>query len=515
MVAAEVERVIRAYQGDNPARRRALHETLLAPRVYYRTYRRDIEAWLYDCIDWPNGRGPTVYQVEILTDFVDHRRMAVVGPHGLGKTTTEALAALWFSTTREAGRIDWKMPTTASNWRQLRHFLWPEIHKWARKLKWDRIAHYPFKPRVELLDTEIQLEHGRAYAAASNVPGAMEGAHADSLFYVFDESKLVPSGAFDAAEGAMAGAGADTGNEAFALAMSTPGPKMGRFYDIHARKPGLTAWKTRHVKIEECIAARRVSAEWAEERRQQWGENSAVYQNKVLGLFAADDDNTVIPLAWVELAIDRWYEWVEQGRPKAGRCTIGADIAGEGDNKTVFAIRWGRVVAELRKFSKADTMETAGRLKGIAQSTGGRVVVDVIGYGGGVYDRLREERVPGVVGFNAAHAHPGTDRTGEQMFSNARSAGWWQLREALDPAFGADLALPPDDELIGELTTPLYRIVGAGRIQVESKEDIAKRIDGRSTDSADAVMQACYTPPPVERDPKSYMLPTIGGARRG
>jgi hypothetical protein len=67
------------------------------------------------------------------------------------------------------------------------------------------------------------------------------------------------------------------------------------------------------------------------------------------------------------------------------------------------------------------------------------------------------------------------------------------MRERLDPSGGFLLELPPDDLLTGDLTAPKWRVTSGGRIQVESKDDIRKRI-GRSTDSADAVIQAYWSP---------------------
>lgn len=63
------------------------------------------------------------------------------------------------------------------------------------------------------------------------------------------------------------------------------------------------------------------------------------------------------------------------------------------------------------------------------------------------------------------------------------------MRELLDPSAGATLALPDDDELVGDLCAPKWRINSTGRIQVESKDDIRKRL-GRSTDLGDAVVMA-------------------------
>jgi hypothetical protein len=109
-------------------------------------------------------------------------------------------------------------------------------------------------------------------------------------------------------------------------------------------------------------------------------------------------------------------------------------------------------------------------------------VVDVIGIGAGVYDKLRENKF-NATAFNASEKSEHQDRSGEYGFINRRSEGWWTLREILDPSFGATLALPPDDILIGDLTAPHWRVVSGGKIQVESKDDIKERI-GRSQPTA-------------------------------
>ena len=69
-----------------------------------------------------------------------------------------------------------------------------------------------------------------------------------------------------------------------------------------------------------------------------------------------------------------------------------------------------------------------------------------------------------------------------------RSAAWWNLREMLETE---PVALPPDDRLIGDLTAPHWRVMSGGKIKVESKDEIKKRIN-RSTDDGDAVIQAFW-----------------------
>jgi hypothetical protein len=309
------------------------------------------------------------------------------------------------------------------------------------------------------------------------------------LFFLFDESKAIMPETFDACEGAFSGTG-----ETFVLALSTPGAPAGRFYDIHSHKPGYEDWKTRHVTLDEAIAAGRISGAWAEQRKIQWGESTALYMNRVLGEFHAGDEDAVIPLAWAEAAVERWHDWVLLGRPdQGGPHTVGVDVARTGEDKTALAVRWGDVITELRVFAHADTMATTGRVVGLLESDERMTaIVDVIGIGAGVVDRLRELGMK-VQAFNAAKRSRRRDISGELGFVNTRAASWYALREALDPSRDAVLCLPDDDDLLGDLTAPRQgEVMSGGRIKVESKDDIKKRL-GRSPDRGDAVVQAMWT----------------------
>lgn len=438
-----------------------------------------------DCIDW-RGEGLTAYQQEIIGELPNRKREAVRGPHGLGKTTIAAITLLWFALTSDAAGVDWKAVTTAGSWRQLTNYLWPEIHKWAGRIRWEKVRATPFK-RTELLTLNLHLSHGQATAAACSNPALIEGAHADRLLFIYDEGKAIPAGTFDACEGAFSGTG-----EALGLTLSTPGDPSGRFYDIHARRPGYEDWYARHVTLDEAIASGRISREWSAQRAKQWGEDSAVYANRVRGDFHSADEDTVIPLRWLEAANERWLEWSEAGKPDLpGPHRDGVDVARSGEDRTVIAIRRGPVLTELRRSSKEDTMQTVGRVKGHLDSDPEAVaMVDVIGIGAGVLDRLREQGCRAEA-FNASAGTKNKDATGELGFANVRSAALWLMRELLDPSGDPDVALPVDDELLGDLTAAKWKILSGGKIQVESKDDIRKRI-GRSTDAGDATVQAYW-----------------------
>lgn len=458
-------------------------------------YRHDPVGFVRDCIIFPEGRAPGPYQNDILAHIPTHRRVCARGPHGLGKTTLAAWVVWWFACTRDGE--DWKLVTTASVWRQLQQYLWPEIHKWARFVRWDVLGMTPPREGRELLDLALKLRTGSAFAVASDQPTAIEGAHADHILYIFDESKAISDATFDAIEGAF------SAGEAYAVAISTPGEPLGRFYDIQRRKKGYEDWWVRAVTLDEAVAAGQVNTDWATARANQWGEESAVYINRVKGEFASSDEDGVIPLSWLEAANRRWNDLHPACMsgdtikhvcdPPARMDVHGVDVGGEGNDKTVVAPRLGNVTWELRRYSKADPMVVAGHVVGIMDRWGGKAIVDTIGIGAGVGARLKE------LGYNveAFVASQGTDKkdtSGELGFINKRAAMWWGLREMLAPDSGDEVAIPPLDLLTGDLVAPKWKVTSGGKIQVEMKADIKKRL-GRSTDEGDAVVMSFWSEP--------------------
>lgn len=452
-----------------------------------RSYRDDPVRFVLECIEFPEGEAPAPYQLEALRRLHQRKRLSVRALHGVGKTAILAWLILWFALTRDPD--NWKIITTASVWRQLSKFLWPEVHKWSRRLRWDKLGRRPFRLKRELLDMAIKLEGGEASAMASDDETALEGAHADSVLMVYDEAKAIPDATFDATEGVFATEDAAKGKEVFGISMSTPGKPIGRFHDIQSRKPGTENWDVMHITLEDAIAAGRVSSKWAEQMAKLWGRDSALYRNRVLGEFADADGTSVIALEWVEAANERWHAWADDPSASGYVTAAGVDVARYGDDKTVIALRCGDVVARLDTHGKISTASTLGYCQAYSTRWPSAVfVVDVIGVGAGVVDGLREWNAP-TVAFVANGRTDQKDRTGSFGFDSQRSAAWWTLRELLDPAYGPTLALPPDPELMGDLTAPTWEVIGGGKIKVEPKDKFKARL-GRSPDKGDAVVMA-------------------------
>jgi hypothetical protein len=146
------------------------------------------------------------------------------------------------------------------------------------------------------------------------------------------------------------------------------------------------------------------------------------------------------------------------------------------------------VVSEVRRFPGVDPIALAEVVIALQESHGfPKAIVDSIGLGDGPYRTIRKKSRP-VEGFVAGEATKVRDLSNQFGFVNKRALAWWNMREMLSPAFTGDpVALPPDDKLRGDLVAPKWREVPGGRIQIESKDEIRKRI-GRSTDDGDAVV---------------------------
>lgn len=473
------------------------HALLSTKGVFKRVYREDRVAFVHDCISWIHGKTPTEYQLEAL-GLLDagNQRVAVQSLHGVGKTALMAWVTLHFALTRDGE--DWKGITTASAWRQLQIYYFPEVKKWSRLLRWERIGRTSFNERTELQKLNLSLSTGAFSCVASDNPGLIEGAHADRLAYLFDESKLVPAATFDAAEGAFSNAGVG-GAEALGFAASTPGVPSGRFYDICRKAPGLENWALCRVTLEDAIKAGRVSPYWAEDMAKLWGEDSPIYRNKVKGEFAAQDESSVIPLTWVEAANDRYRELEKTGGLRIESLppltAVGADIGDGGGDLTVLAPRYGNVIHNLEGIPSKHNEQVAtarkiGAIINLAEAfESATAVVDGIGVGSGVVSYLEDAKYQ-VVSFIASGATDARDSSGHFGFKNLRAFAWWNMRELLNPENGSMIALPPIPELTGELTTPRWQEVAGAKIQIESKDDIRKRNEGRSTDYADAVIMA-------------------------
>lgn len=217
----------------------------------------------------------------------------------------------------------------------------------------------------------------------------------------------------------------------------------------------------------------------------------------------AADPFQIIPAEWVRRAQQRWIERFDVERPGMGGrerpAAVGVDVARAGQDRTVFAPRWGQVYGEPVVFPgvATPTGPVVGELLRQRWPAVGAVNVDVIGIGSSAYDSLSalydSPTMAVVRPVNVSAGSGYTDRSGRLKMRNLRTELLWRMRDALDPATGSEVALPPGNEVLADLCAARYRPQAGGVVLAESKDDIKARL-GRSPDVGDAILLAMWEP---------------------
>ncbi len=445
-------------------------------------------------------------QEEVGAALVKHRRVIVRSGHSLGKTYLAADLALWFLYTHHPAIV----LTTAPTARQVEQVLWAEIHRRS----------YNAKHRLpgRLLQTRLDLGGGSFALGFSTESGGrgvkLQGFHGKNLLIIMDEASGIPEDIWDAAEGI-----AVASNNKI-LAIGNPLTAAGRFYEIFRSNRGwhkTTISALAHPNI--TGKGRRIpgalTAAYIEEKLAQWCEEQIIgsmgdgvvvnpcdntiavsqrpndltterldhfvwkekayavtdlFRTRVLGEFPRSEDSSLIPLAWIEAARARTL-------PATGPRCLAADVARFGDDWTIIGLRQGPVLLQIWPIKGADTTAVAGMIERLAYSEHpSSIAVDSIGIGAGVVDNLVHSQIEGLRPINVSSA-----ALNPELFANLRAELYWSLRERFRTG---DIVLTDDPLLAEELAAIRYRFNPGGRIQIESKDEMKRRLR-RSPDRAD------------------------------
>lgn len=408
------------------------------------------------------GAEPFDYQCEFLEALSKGtRKMSVKSGHGTGKSTTASWAMLWFLLLRFPNKVVVTAPTSS----QLFDAMFAELKRWINELPPELQQLLNVKSdRVELVSAPSEAFIS-CRTARAETPEALAGVHSDHVLLIVDEASGVPEQVFEAAAGSMSGHSATT------LMLSNPTRSSGTFFESHNRMAD--SWWTRTWS---CIDSPLVSDEFVDEMRMRYGEDSNAFRVRVLGQWPLADDNTIIPFHLVETAQHRDVEVFEDSK-----IVWGLDVARFGNDATALCKRQGSVITEVRSWRGLDLMQTCGRV--VAEYNAlppskrcSELLVDSIGLGSGVVDRLRELDLP-VRGINVAESPSMGD-----TYMNLRSELWFKAKAFLEER---SCKIPKDDQLLSELTSIRYSFTSSGKMKAESKDEMRRRGLG-SPDLADA-----------------------------
>ena len=411
-------------------------------------------------------------QKEVLNALTTHRRVAVKAGNGLGKGFCAAVAVLWFMHVHRDSAI---VLSTAPTFRQVRHILWRQIRRLYR----------PAAKTLggKMLDTRWELSDERyAMGLSADSADQFQGFHSPNVFIVVDEAEGVSDEIYEAIESVM------TSADPLLLLIGNPTTMSGAFRRAFHEERSLyraitiSALDSPNVRAGRVVIPGLTTPRWVEERREIWGEDNPIYRARVLGEFPKQGEDTLIKLSDIEAAVNR----AVPGADGADEVTLAVDVARFGADRSVILRRRGDRVEDIRARRHLDTMQVAAWVAdAIGECNPAQVLIDEVGVGAGVVDRLRE------LGHTVRGVNVGRKARRDKMFVNLRAEGYWTLAERFS---SGRISIPADNELAGELAALRCESETHGnRIKIEGKDDMRER-GLRSPDKADALMLA-FLPP--------------------
>jgi phage terminase large subunit len=416
------------------------------------TFRREPETFLRVMLQVER---PEPYQLEVMQAVArGERRISMRSGRRVGKTALLDWLSIWFPMTRADARVLVTAPSAA----QLEDAYIPGFRQWVQKLPpeiFDLWTVTSDRFTFKMSERQGFENFVTVRTARSDSPESLQGINAENILVLVDEAAGVADINFEAISGSLAS------QNACLVLTGNPNRRSGFFFDTHTRFAD--KWHTFHINSED---SPRVSREWIEEKREQWGADSNAYRIHVLGEFPNEEEDTFLPVHLVESAIRRDIE-------PFGPMVWGVDVARFGNDLSALCKRRSNAVIEpVTTKGKLDTMEVAGWIKNEWDRTPPAdrptdIFCDPLNMGAGVVDRLREMGLP-AVSVNVSELPANPNSIGDRL----RDDLWLQLRAALETR---EFVLPNDERLRAELIMPRIKYTSTGKTKVESKDSMRSR----------------------------------------
>jgi len=477
-------------------------------------------------------------QAAILESAQINRMTSVASGTARGKDYVSAVAAMcfmYFTPRWKDGELvkNTKVAMTAPTDRQVKNIMIPEVSRLHHKMISNGYGWLAGRLTAYDIRTENEEWFLTGFKADEHNHEAWSGFHAVNTMFIVTEASGISESVFNAIEGNL------QGNSRILIVFNPNIPtgyaagsqKSKRWH--HFRLDSLNAPNVTERKM---IIPGQVDYEWVKDKVDTWcqvippsdfleTEGDFVWEGlhyrpndlfrvKVRGMFPKVAEDILVPLHWIEAAQERWKAFEgEIDKP----LRLGVDVAGMGRDSSAFCPRYGNYVKPFRMIQSggvANHMEIVGIVKSEIESNTNifqgyypQAFLDTVGEGAGVYSRLQELNVPNVYSVKGGESAKRNDRpykdvTGQYEFKNMRAYLYWAIRDWLNPANGSQAMLPPDDELAEELTETKWNMRSDGSIELESKDEIKKRLR-RSPDKGDSLANTFYPVSDVDPRPKT------------
>lgn len=451
----------------------------------------------YDAHLWDGTPDPISRLLEALADWED---VGVESGAGVGKTFLAACVVLWFLAVWPRSIVN----TYATKGDQLRLGLWKEIND-----LWPRFRRH--FPEAEITDLRIRMQgtdkwaaHGIATQVRAGEESATraQGAHAEHMLMVMEEFPGIDPAV------ALAIRNTRSGPHNLQLGLGNPDNQQDALHQfcvlpttVHIR---VSALDHPNVVTGMDVVPGAASPAGIARIAVEDAPGTPMYESRVRGISPAEAVDSLIKLAWVEAAAERYVRRAIaqrlSGRPEErGQPAMGVDVANsEHGDKSSVAYGYGDTLERVASSACPDANVLGASIFEEASKGGidpSHIGVDPVGVGAGtVNEMVRLGMNPRRLGgslrpiMGAQRAPDGTSMdfaADANLFDNLRGQMAWQLREdlrrgqmAIEPKLAKAIAV--------QLTMPRY-VRERGLVKVEEKKHIKARL-GRSPDDFDAVM---------------------------
>jgi hypothetical protein len=448
------------------------------------------DTYLSHPVEWQNDRiGGHIWSVQrrVMESVRDNRRTACYSCHRIGKSRIAAVIAFWWLDTHKPGEA--LVVTSAHSSTQVKMALWREMSRIHEQGK--------FQGRMNQTEYWMPIgENGREEMVAfgrkpedSDTTG-FQGTYSKCILFIMDESCYIPQTLWDGAETLI------SNEHSRILAIGNPDDPNTEFARICS--PG-SGWNSIQVGYQDTpnftgedvpadLKDMLIGPTWVEEKRKKWGEGSMLFVSKVLGQFPISSSEGLIPIQWVKAAQERTLIPTEPNE-------LGVDVGG-GHDQNIIAHRRGPVVRLFKGDQTPDTMKSLSKVLATLESTNAqKAKVDSIGLGQGIVDRAAEmandqavkkespqlaKRASLIVGIDVREKAEDSEH-----FINRRAELYWAIRDRFE---SGDIDIDPDDDELANQLVNLRMKRSAGRVQIEEKEEMKRRLNGKSPDELESLM---------------------------
>lgn len=469
----------------------------------------------YENHKWDGDKDPLARAWQDLANF---HWVGIESATGTGKTYTLARIALWFLDCFPNSLV----VTSAPKQDQLRLNLWSEISRTIGKFR-------RFRPDAELRKLKLVVDNSKeadgewkeddehleeSWMAVGFVAGTSadeesanraRGFHREHMLIILEECPGMPMSVLTAFQQTS------VGDKNMILAVGNPDSEFDPLHQFciqhDVKNYRISAYDFPNVVMGKNVVAGAVTQRSIDRRAIKHGVNSPLYQAMVRGLSPAQSKSSLIQLEWIEQC-----EHKNQG-DQGGYNAIGIDVANsEGGDKAAVAYGQGNVLMEIKEFFCPNATHLAFNIAydqielekrnytsydiptmfdyGVPDYCIG---IDGVGIGVATVNAFLDLELREIVSLQGGQwlgVIP-VDEHDKPMyrFNSLRSQMWWQLREDLRQG---NICIDLNNheimlQLKKELTVPRVDHKQA-TIAVEKKQDIRKRLGGKSPNLADAMV---------------------------